>query len=120
MVTSGLWGPNTFSLYVLGEGARWVGLPAGSVQTTQVLAGLSGRGRPVWIGSIEAFASVMNETAAALGLENTHFENSTGLPAENHYSSAKDMAKIYGLVCENALYKKYSKIWGRMLLRILL
>lgn len=62
-------------------------------------------------GAESVFVSKMNKVASDLNLENTHFENSTGLPAENHYSSAKDMAKIYGLVCENALYKKYSKIW---------
>jgi len=43
-------------------------------------------------GSEETFATMMNEQAARLGMNNTHFVNSTGLPAENHYSSAHDLA----------------------------
>ncbi|MDF2556708.1 MAG: D-alanyl-D-alanine carboxypeptidase [Bacillales bacterium] len=43
-------------------------------------------------GSEKSFVARMNERAKQLGLKNTHFENCTGLPAENHYSSARDMA----------------------------
>ncbi|MFC2948256.1 D-alanyl-D-alanine carboxypeptidase family protein [Virgibacillus sediminis] len=43
-------------------------------------------------GSEEAFVKKMNEKAAELGLENTHFQNTTGLPADDHYSTAYDMA----------------------------
>ncbi|GAA0599504.1 serine-type D-Ala-D-Ala carboxypeptidase DacF [Virgibacillus siamensis] len=43
-------------------------------------------------GSEEAFVKKMNKKAKALGLENTHFNNSTGLPAENHYSTVHDMS----------------------------
>lgn len=43
-------------------------------------------------GSEEAFIKAMNERAKEIGLKNTNFVNCTGLPAENHYSSAKDMA----------------------------
>ena len=62
-------------------------------------------------GSEETFVAKMNKLANQLKLENTHFVNSTGLPAENHYSSARDMVQIYKTVCNNPLYKKYSKIW---------
>lgn len=62
-------------------------------------------------GSEELFVSKMNKLVLGLGLNNTHFENSTGLPAKNHYSTASDMVKIYKQVCENPIYKKYSKIW---------
>ena len=62
-------------------------------------------------GSEELFVSKMNKLCSELGLENTHFENSTGLPAENHYSSARDMIKIYKSVCDKPLFKEYSKIW---------
>jgi len=62
-------------------------------------------------GSEETFVSKMNKFALSLGLQNTNFVNSTGLPAENHYSSAKDMVEIYKTICNNPLYKKYSKIW---------
>ncbi len=45
-------------------------------------------------GSEEAFADLMNSTAQQLGMTNTHFMNATGLPHEEHYSSAADMAKL--------------------------
>lgn len=45
-------------------------------------------------GSEEAFVKKMNEKVEELGLENTHFTNSSGLPAENLYSTAYDMAMI--------------------------
>ena len=45
-------------------------------------------------GSEEEFVKEMNNKAKELNLENTNFENSTGLDSDNHYSSAKDMALI--------------------------
>lgn len=45
-------------------------------------------------GSEQTFATMMNEQAARLGMNNTHFENSMGLPTENHYSSARDLATL--------------------------
>ncbi len=43
-------------------------------------------------GSEEVFATIMNETAAKLGMKNTNFTNSTGLPGAEHYTTAYDMA----------------------------
>ncbi len=43
-------------------------------------------------GSEEVFANLMNQTAAALGMSASHFVNSTGLPHEDHYTNARDMA----------------------------
>jgi len=43
-------------------------------------------------GSEEAFVKMMNDRAAQLGMKNTHFSNCNGLPAENHYTSAHDIA----------------------------
>lgn len=43
-------------------------------------------------GSEEGFARMMNATAERLGMVNTHFVNASGWPAENHYSSARDLA----------------------------
>ena len=62
-------------------------------------------------GSEELFVSRMNKFARDLHLNDTNFVNSTGLPAENHYSSAYDIANIYKTMCNNAIYKKYAKIW---------
>ena len=45
-------------------------------------------------GTEESFVKRMNERAKELGLKNTNFVNSTGLDADNHYSSAYDMALI--------------------------
>lgn len=43
-------------------------------------------------GSEEAFVQRMNETAAALGMQHTHFVNCCGLDTESHYSTAHDIA----------------------------
>ncbi|MDZ4261093.1 MAG: D-alanyl-D-alanine carboxypeptidase family protein, partial [Pseudomonadota bacterium] len=45
-------------------------------------------------GSEELFASLMNQTAKALGMKGTNFVNSTGLPDPNHYTTAHDLALL--------------------------
>ena len=45
-------------------------------------------------GSEDAFASMMNQQAAMLGMNDTHYMNATGLPAEDHYSTAWDLALL--------------------------
>ena len=45
-------------------------------------------------GTERAFAQLMNQAAAKLDLTHSHFENSTGLPAEGHAMSAHDIAKL--------------------------
>ena len=45
-------------------------------------------------GTEEEFVKLMNERAKQLGMNNTHFMNSNGLPVENHYSSAYDIALV--------------------------
>lgn len=45
-------------------------------------------------GSVEAFVELMNQKAAELGCTGTHFTNPNGLPDENHYTTAHDMALI--------------------------
>ena len=45
-------------------------------------------------GSEETFANLMNNHSKRLGMSNSHFVNSTGLPDENHYTTAKDIAKV--------------------------
>ncbi len=42
-------------------------------------------------GSIEIFVEAMNKRAGELGMKNTHFVNTNGLPVANHYSSAYDV-----------------------------
>lgn len=64
-------------------------------------------------GSSTAFVSMMNERANSLGLENTNFENCTGLDdtATNHYSCAYDLAVIAREVLSHELVFNYSTIW---------
>jgi len=45
-------------------------------------------------GSVEGFATLMNEEAKLLGCKNSNFVNANGLPDENHYTTAYDMALI--------------------------
>jgi D-alanyl-D-alanine carboxypeptidase (penicillin-binding protein 5/6) len=45
-------------------------------------------------GSESVFADVMNRYASALGMNSSNFVNATGLPGENHYSTARDMATL--------------------------
>ena len=61
-------------------------------------------------GSEPAFAEVMNQHALQLGMKNSHFMNSHGLPAENHYSSARDMALLAkGILVYPQEYALYSE-----------
>lgn len=45
-------------------------------------------------GSEEAFVDMMNEKAKELGMEHTHFTNSTGLQDEDHYSTVRDISVL--------------------------
>lgn len=49
-------------------------------------------------GSEAAFADQMNRQAEALGLNDSHFANSTGWPDPNHYSTARDLAVVAAAV----------------------
>lgn len=59
-------------------------------------------------GSEEAFVENMNERARSLGLQNTNFVNCHGLTADNHYTSAYDLAQILKEGLKNPLFKKIS------------
>ncbi len=45
-------------------------------------------------GDESVFATMMNQVAAKLGMEGTHFTNSTGLPDPDHYTTARDMVTL--------------------------
>lgn len=55
-------------------------------------------------GSEEGFVKLMNEKAAELKLEHTHFTNTTGLHDDKHYSTAADMAKILETALKNKTF----------------
>ena len=54
-------------------------------------------------GSEEAFVSLMNQKAAALGMTNTHFANCTGLYNEAHYSTCNDIAVLMNAATQSQL-----------------
>ncbi len=71
-------------------------------------------------GSEQAFVEVMNSEAERLGMRNTIFRNTTGLPARGHYSSARDMAILAHAIIEefphyygwySELEYTYNDIW---------
>ena len=57
-------------------------------------------------GSEEAFVERMNRRAEELGLKNTRFENPHGLPAEGHYTTARDLAELTAAALENEAFRK--------------
>ncbi len=57
-------------------------------------------------GSEEAFVERMNQKAVELGCTDTNFVNSHGLHNDNHYTTARDMAKIMAACIENETFNK--------------
>ncbi len=62
-------------------------------------------------GSEEAFVELMNQKAAELGMDNTVFKNCTGLDAEGHLSTAKDIARMSAALLSHEKIKEYSTVW---------
>lgn len=58
-------------------------------------------------GTEDVFADLMNKHAERLGMTNSHFVNSTGLPDPEHYTTAKDLA-----ILAKALIRDYPEIYG--------
>lgn len=59
-------------------------------------------------GSVEAFADMMNERAKSIGATSSHFANPNGLPDDNHYTTAYDMALIAKEAFNNSEVVKYA------------
>ncbi len=57
-------------------------------------------------GSEETFADMMNQHASRLGMVNTHFKNSDGLPVEDHYTTARDLGLL-----TSALIKEFPEYY---------
>ena len=63
-------------------------------------------------GSEESFVEKMNQRAAELGMNDTHFCNATGLPAEGHVTSAHDIALMSReLMLKHPKIREYTTIW---------
>ncbi|HHV27731.1 MAG TPA: D-alanyl-D-alanine carboxypeptidase [Tissierellia bacterium] len=62
-------------------------------------------------GSEESFINKMNERAKELGMKNTSFKNATGLPAENHYTSAYDISIMARELLKYPKIHEWLTIW---------
>lgn len=64
-------------------------------------------------GSEKSFTQVMNQQANILGLKNSHFTDSTGLPNQNHYTTAKDLAILGSALIKDfpEYYHWYKQKW---------
>lgn len=64
-------------------------------------------------GTEEAFTNIMNAQAKALGMNNSNFLDSTGLPNPNHYSTARDLAILAQALQKNFpdIYALFSEKW---------
>lgn len=105
------------SEYAASMGGSQIFLEPGEEMTTnQMLQGIAiGSGNDASVamaeriaGSEEGFVKMMNEKAKALGLKDTLFQNATGLPAANHYSTAHDMAIMGKELLKYSTITKYT------------
>ncbi len=60
-------------------------------------------------GSVEAFADLMNQKAAELGLEHSHFVNPHGLDEEGHYTSAGDLVMMAAAALEDPVLARMAR-----------
>ncbi len=57
-------------------------------------------------GSEQNFVKLMNQKAADLGMNNTHFENAIGLHNENHYTTVKDLSILLNYALQNDIFRE--------------
>lgn len=62
-------------------------------------------------GSVEEFVALMNNRAKELGMKNTNFVNTNGLPVDNHYTSAYDIALMSKELLTHKKISKYLTTW---------
>ncbi len=110
------------STYASSMGGSQVFLAAGEEQSLETMIKCivvsSGNDASVAVaehiaGSEEAFVTMMNEKAAELGMENTHFVDCCGLSnSDDHYTTARDVALMSReLITKYPQIYNYSKIW---------
>ena len=99
------------------QGSRMFIDPKNSVTVEELLRGMivqSGNDACIALaeaiaGSEESFAQLMNKEAARLGMKNSHFTNSSGLPDAQHYSSAGDLALL-----ASALIRDFPEFYAQL------
>jgi len=57
-------------------------------------------------GSVDGFVALMNKKAQEIGMTNTHFNNPHGVHDDNHYTTARDMAKLMAYALKNTDFVK--------------
>ncbi|WP_122638220.1 MULTISPECIES: D-alanyl-D-alanine carboxypeptidase family protein [unclassified Romboutsia] len=62
-------------------------------------------------GSVESFVDMMNNKAKELNMKDTHFANTNGLPIDNHYTSAYDIAIMSRELLKHDIISKYLTTW---------
>ena len=62
-------------------------------------------------GSVESFVDMMNAKAKQLNMKDTHFVNTNGLPVDNHYTSAYDIALMSKELLKHDVINKYLTTW---------
>lgn len=103
------------------EGSRMFVKAGDEVPLNELLQGIvvvSGNDATVAVaehiaGTEESFTSMMNQQAQLLGMKNSHFMDSTGLPNPEHYSTAHDLAILTQAYIKNfpEEYSLYSEKW---------
>lgn len=73
-------------------------LPSGADATNALAFAVS--------GSIQSFVDLMNQKAASLGMNNTHYVNTHGLDRDNHYSSVNDIFTLLKYALKNPTFKE--------------
>lgn len=100
------------------EGSRMFLREGTSVSVVDLLKGIiiqSGNDASIALaehvaGSEYAFADLMNRHAERLGMRNSHFVNATGLPAKNHFTTAKDLATLARAIIND--YPEHYKLYA--------
>ena len=62
-------------------------------------------------GSVESFVDMMNAKAKELNMKDTNFVNTNGLPVDNHYTSAHDIAIMSRELLKHEVISKYLTTW---------
>lgn len=62
-------------------------------------------------GSEATFVAMMNDRAAALGMQDTHFVNCCGLDSEEHYTTAYDISLMSRELLKHEMIRAYTTIW---------